>query len=1036
MKTEGNVGDTKCFIPQSRNDPGPMLGLSQSPRREIMDSPFPVEAGSSRLPREVKPSRLPGKVGPPSRVTVTSSDPEGITVATDAAQRNGGWSLCRGPCSHKSKSISSYRAYSRSSYSKYMDQDYLHLTRSWEPHKRCLSGLWTRDPRSDKSEIDRSGRGAACRWVLDSETFQQFLQDSSSRLLWIQTKSPEDNLSCVIDEVSKRAAPGSAVAYSFCPGQERRRKGEEDEVVLAGLVYLLVDAFPFLAAWVWKEKPDLYLERQPIDYQLRILKRILRHPELPTVFLIIDDLGGTAPGWEKDLLDFILESAASGRARWIISSRFSLAYKDVEIMLGRYAELKVLEKRLRLGHDAQLMDTSGLETLRWLRCILGPPAAGEPVLDSMTAPLESTDQTAHPPDRGKGIEPDSSGVPELESKIGSVDLKTYKPIYEELVPYDEFRTVLLWGGREADGIKCTIHRECIHHPSQFEALSYEWRLPDSPDPTAMRSITVNDENFLVGENLWNALRHLRPRGRGESRCLWIDAICIQQNNDRDRNVQVVIMPLIYSNATTVISWLGTTVSDVVKSSMVFLREFTTAGTQKIAKERADKRPDYAKMLIGMAKSQLPHTVSEAVLASFQTRRREWLDLRTFFSLRYWKRLWIAQEVVLARQLQFRCEDCAVDWPTIAFFLRYLRSVDGKAPKHILDLGRSPASAILSYRLDLQSLPNRDFPPLRETLTTFANSRCSDPRDHVYGLLGITAGDTTVHPDYSKSTLGLYESVIRDPRIRAEDQLVSFSQLLQRAMGGLFHPGPSPVSNADMNLSNDELQRPGTFYTRAKICGNISLVGDAYTTAEKARELLIEWHSLYFHRVRNHRPGDELPSETKHALLSIQKNAWKAISFNSCLSYAYVGGPRTQKPPWDQLLRRYEDETVTTSPTPGEPETPNPEQPTSCPGSTTPGELCPCLRTERLDLPPKWIIGTRGQIGLAPGAAQEGDIICHFENSDVAAIVRPFADGLFHAVVGRALILRQWDEEAVRVHGSSAEVFAYSTGGEGSGEGAL
>ena len=257
--------------------------------------------------------------------------------------------------------------------------------------------------------------------------------------------------------------------------------------------------------------------------------------------------------------------------------------------------------------------------------------------------------------------------------------------------------------------------------------------------------------------------------------------------------------------------------------------------------------------------------------------------------------------------------------------------------------------------------------------------------------------------------------------------MSFSQLLQRALGGLFHP-LNPMSN--VNSTDDERQRPGTFYTRAKICGNISLVGDAYTTAEKARELLTDWHSLYFHHVRTHRPGDELPSAIKHALLSIHKNARKAAAVDSRLSYAYVGiGKTTQKPSWDEILRRYEDEASITSRTPEASETLDPVETDSCPGSAADGELCQCLRTERLASAPRWIIGTRGQIGLVAGAAREGDVICHFENSDVAVIVRPFADGWFHSVVGRGLILRQWDEEAARIHDSSPELFTYSVGTE-------
>ncbi|KAK5652092.1 hypothetical protein OQA88_10870 [Cercophora sp. LCS_1] len=970
-----------------------------------MDPSPATEAGPSSGQDPAEPGRMQApKYRQRRRRSRLGSAPDRFgngKAGTDESGTNG-WSVCKGSCSHASRSGG--------------DKG---------PNKRCLSGLWTNDPRKDKSEVNRSASSPSSHWILEKGEFHQFLRDDSSRLLWIQTGSPEDNLSGVIDKLPSLVPLDSAVAYCFCPPYDRQRGPKGDAVGLSGLIYLLVEAHPFLAPWVWKEKPDLDLEQGPIASRLRILKRILAHPKLRNVFLVIDGLGISWSGWEQAFLDFILQSAESGRAKWIISSRFSLVCEQVQ--LSPFSAFirpdKPPERKLRLDPAIDPTDAPGLVTPKWLRYLDAVPVSKK---FSTFAYLKSPGQMLYPLRSRKGIAPETPR-PDLASGKKTETLRTYEPIYEELVPYDEFRTVLLWGGSETDGIKCTIDRQCIHHPPPFEALSYEWRLSDRSDADAavMRSITVNGENFSVGQNLWDALRHLRPP-RGDKRRLWIDAICIQQTSDQDRNVQVAIMPLIYNSATTVISWLGTTTPDVVKSSMVFLCELETAGTAKIAEERAAVSPRHAKMLKIMAGLPRSH-ISEETVGRFKTRRREWLDLRAFFSVRYWKRLWIVQEVVLSCQLRIQCEDCSIGWPTLASFFTYLRYADRSMPPHILDLSRSPASAVISYRLDVQSFPTRDFPPLRESLITFAGSRCSDPRDHVYGLLGVAAGDTAVEPDYSESTLGLYETMIGEPRLRTDDQLMSFSQLLQRSLGGLVHP-PNPMPN--FNATDDQRQRPGTLYTRARICGNISLVGDTYTTVEKAKELLTDWHSLYFHHVRTHRPGDELPSSTKHALLSIHKNARKAVAVDSRLSYAYVGiGSTTEQPIWNQILRRYEDEAFIASRTPEASETLHPVESDSCPGSAIDGELCQCLRTKTLASTPRWIIGTRGQIGLVAGTAREGDIICHFENSDVAVIVRPFADGWLHSIVGRGLILRQWDEEAARIHDSSPELFTYSVGTE-------
>jgi hypothetical protein len=59
----------------------------------------------------------------------------------------------------------------------------------------------------------------------------------------------------------------------------------------------------------------------------------------------------------------------------------------------------------------------------------------------------------------------------------------------------------------------------------------------------------------VGQNLWSALRYIRRPEK--SRVIWIDAICINQNDDDDeRGEQVKRMADIYRWASRVVVWLG------------------------------------------------------------------------------------------------------------------------------------------------------------------------------------------------------------------------------------------------------------------------------------------------------------------------------------------------------------------------------------------------------------------------------------------------------------------------------------------------
>ena len=70
---------------------------------------------------------------------------------------------------------------------------------------------------------------------------------------------------------------------------------------------------------------------------------------------------------------------------------------------------------------------------------------------------------------------------------------------------------------------------------KYEAQSYEWKEATDDDPI----IIVNDCEFRLRRNLYYALKSLRPLS--ENRYMWIDALCIDQKNNRERNPQVFVV---------------------------------------------------------------------------------------------------------------------------------------------------------------------------------------------------------------------------------------------------------------------------------------------------------------------------------------------------------------------------------------------------------------------------------------------------------------------------------------------------------------
>jgi hypothetical protein len=85
------------------------------------------------------------------------------------------------------------------------------------------------------------------------------------------------------------------------------------------------------------------------------------------------------------------------------------------------------------------------------------------------------------------------------------------------------------------------------HP--YEALSYVWGDDEKP-----QSISIGNLNLDITQNLYTALLHLRDHDC--SRILWVDAICINQENDEEKEYQISLMTEIYSKALRVAVWLG------------------------------------------------------------------------------------------------------------------------------------------------------------------------------------------------------------------------------------------------------------------------------------------------------------------------------------------------------------------------------------------------------------------------------------------------------------------------------------------------
>ncbi len=286
--------------------------------------------------------------------------------------------------------------------------------------------------------------------------------------------------------------------------------------------------------------------------------------------------------------------------------------------------------------------------------------------------------------------------PESRDIQGHYEIFHYRPINGDI------RLVTLERGDGRDDIRCKM----------YVALSYEWgRIGEGS------RIWINGGVRKIGSSLFNALVHLRRAD--EDLVLWVDALCINQQNLGERNHQVELMGKIYSQATQVVIWLGLARDD---------SDLAMAQFREIAQNLTLGKP------VGR-----PMMHAEAVLS--------WVR-RT-----YWRRMWVIQEIQLAKDLSIYCGKERIKWSEFARIRQWILSWPERfGSEREVD---QQMTLSLPARMDdirVQGRARRRDIPLIDWLRTFEDSLCTDPRDKVYALAGLARdcqkGELGV--DYSKS----------------------------------------------------------------------------------------------------------------------------------------------------------------------------------------------------------------------------------------------------------------------------------------------
>lgn len=314
--------------------------------------------------------------------------------------------------------------------------------------------------------------------------------------------------------------------------------------------------------------------------------------------------------------------------------------------------------------------------------------------------------------------------------------------YEPLPTPEHIRLVTIQAGRFDDDILLsfdTVAFASDERPS-YDALSYTW---DTHSGSRLLHIVVKGmaQTMHISCNLADILLYLRYADR--PRVMWIDALCIDQNNDVEKGPQVARMGQVYRSAERISIWLGREENDSTRAlnTMLWIGSKVTV--------------DWARLSVSL-RPECVEPDFQDVNKGVPLRPEDTKAIYHLLCRRWFQRLWIRQEVMLAEATAVvQCGLYQVPWNP---FRRALACLYQK-PRPCTPFDEKLNTRLLSLRGLMGQAPTV---PLAYVRAAFGQSDCADPRDRIYALLEfLPEGDRAVvgSPDYTRDAEVIFRDIV-------------------------------------------------------------------------------------------------------------------------------------------------------------------------------------------------------------------------------------------------------------------------------------
>ncbi|KAK8137164.1 hypothetical protein PG984_005104 [Apiospora sp. TS-2023a] len=339
-------------------------------------------------------------------------------------------------------------------------------------------------------------------------------------------------------------------------------------------------------------------------------------------------------------------------------------------------------------------------------------------------------------------------------------------LYAPLVGVSDIRILQIEPAADLDApFALSLQTVGLHNQPKYDALSYTWADEEGDDartvPVEIRAGSSQLEVRLredgsgssspcehtihqafITKNCNSALRRLRSTDR--PRFVWIDALCINQEDVAERTHQVLLMSRIFlvakhvavytGEATPLTDRLFDTLNDLPEDEISVSSPFTAIMKQVMHGKNATAQTSRPEQL-PLSHSAVNQLLSSDNVAELAT---------TYFSRRWFMRVWVLQEVALPDPRRIRIL-CGAKTTTAMRALLVMPLMT----HHLPEMVSRSLGIFLLVRQNVQVLP---FPslslpgttkmrcsPLLDILITTRDRQAQDPRDRIFGVLSLANG---------------------------------------------------------------------------------------------------------------------------------------------------------------------------------------------------------------------------------------------------------------------------------------------------------